>query len=320
MNSLGTKKFGKLGIVLEGGGGKGAYALGCLKAFSERGIEFDVISGSSVGALNAAIYASEQLELGTKFWFNLKPSDVYRNRRLPLFRYTIQVLYLLSKGLLLVVAHRPDPKFMVKYLKILIMVNFILLFVISLSSILFSDIIGSFNKNLTLILPTFLFLLIILLMTASFLLRSINFSVFHTKPLQQSIKQIFNNVAIKIPTYVTVTRRSVVFDPDLPHLQPWTEYGPFTATEVEGHFPVYLRLDQIANSEIVKILTASAALPLGVFPEIDINGESYIDGGVSDNLPLFPLITYESCDEIVLIHLRPVKESTAALNEMYLNN
>src|SRR5438552_14791382 len=45
-------------LVLSGGGGRGAYELGVYKAFRERGRAFDLISGSSVGAITAAAISS----------------------------------------------------------------------------------------------------------------------------------------------------------------------------------------------------------------------------------------------------------------------
>ncbi|HSG31928.1 MAG TPA: patatin-like phospholipase family protein [Thermodesulfobacteriota bacterium] len=61
----------RLGIALGGGGAKGYAHIGVLKAFSDMGIEFDVISGTSVGALVGAVYASGNLdrleEIATKF-------------------------------------------------------------------------------------------------------------------------------------------------------------------------------------------------------------------------------------------------------------
>src|SRR5574344_489505 len=50
----------KLGIVLSGGGAKGAYEAGFLKALSEFNIQPDVIAGTSIGALNGAIYSSNK--------------------------------------------------------------------------------------------------------------------------------------------------------------------------------------------------------------------------------------------------------------------
>jgi len=42
------------GLVLSAGGAKGAYQLGCWRAFVERGISFAAVAGSSIGALNGA--------------------------------------------------------------------------------------------------------------------------------------------------------------------------------------------------------------------------------------------------------------------------
>ncbi|HVL47479.1 MAG TPA: patatin-like phospholipase family protein [Candidatus Thermoplasmatota archaeon] len=46
------------GLVLSGGGGRGAYEYGVYSALADRGIAFDVISGTSVGAITAAFIAS----------------------------------------------------------------------------------------------------------------------------------------------------------------------------------------------------------------------------------------------------------------------
>ncbi len=50
----------KLGVVLSGGGAKGAYEAGFLKALSELNIQPDAIAGTSIGALNGAIVASNK--------------------------------------------------------------------------------------------------------------------------------------------------------------------------------------------------------------------------------------------------------------------
>ncbi|WP_351089160.1 patatin-like phospholipase family protein [Shewanella sp. S1-49-MNA-CIBAN-0167] len=48
----------KVGLVLSGGGAKGAYQVGVLKALKELKIEVHAISSASIGALNGAILAS----------------------------------------------------------------------------------------------------------------------------------------------------------------------------------------------------------------------------------------------------------------------
>lgn len=47
-----------IGLVLSGGGAKGAYQVGIVKALAEMGIRVSAISGASVGALNGAVLAS----------------------------------------------------------------------------------------------------------------------------------------------------------------------------------------------------------------------------------------------------------------------
>ncbi len=48
----------KLGVVLSGGGAKGAYEAGFLKALAEFDIQPDAIAGTSIGALNGAVYCA----------------------------------------------------------------------------------------------------------------------------------------------------------------------------------------------------------------------------------------------------------------------
>ena len=55
----------KIGIVLSGGGGNGAYQVGVWKYLAER---IGVFSGTSVGALNAALFATVPLERAERIW------------------------------------------------------------------------------------------------------------------------------------------------------------------------------------------------------------------------------------------------------------
>src|ERR1043166_7558772 len=61
----------RVGLVLGGGGAKGAYAIGCLRALHDKGIRFQAVAGTSVGALNAAIVATDKLTFGEEFWSSL---------------------------------------------------------------------------------------------------------------------------------------------------------------------------------------------------------------------------------------------------------
>ncbi len=54
---MATKRKRKLGIALGSGGAKGMALLGALKALEEENIEFDVVSGASIGSVIGALYA-----------------------------------------------------------------------------------------------------------------------------------------------------------------------------------------------------------------------------------------------------------------------
>ena len=47
-------------LVLQGGGSLGAYECGVYKALYKRGIKFDILAGSSIGAINASIITAAQ--------------------------------------------------------------------------------------------------------------------------------------------------------------------------------------------------------------------------------------------------------------------
>lgn len=56
------------GLALEGGGVKGAFHMGAVKALLEEGYEFGGVTGTSIGALNGAIIAQGNFEAGYKLW------------------------------------------------------------------------------------------------------------------------------------------------------------------------------------------------------------------------------------------------------------
>ncbi len=62
----------KLGLVLAGGGGKGAYQIGVWKYLRECGLDKNIsaIAGTSVGALNAALFIQGDYELAEHIWLN----------------------------------------------------------------------------------------------------------------------------------------------------------------------------------------------------------------------------------------------------------
>ncbi|MBR6256231.1 MAG: patatin-like phospholipase family protein [Lachnospiraceae bacterium] len=71
-----------IGLVFSGGGTCGAYQIGFWRALRECGMENNVsaVSGSSVGSLNALLFAGGDLKLAEDIWRSLKQADLFKLR------------------------------------------------------------------------------------------------------------------------------------------------------------------------------------------------------------------------------------------------
>lgn len=80
----------KVGLVLSGGGGKGAYELGVWKALNDLKLHkhIDVISGTSIGAFNAVLFSQDDMEKADALW-----NEVTMEKLIPLSKFE-----LLKKG------------------------------------------------------------------------------------------------------------------------------------------------------------------------------------------------------------------------------
>ena len=68
-----TKEYG---IVLDGGGARGAYQIGAWKALKEAGVKINAVAGTSVGALNGALICMDDIENAEKIWSEMTFSKV----------------------------------------------------------------------------------------------------------------------------------------------------------------------------------------------------------------------------------------------------
>jgi len=77
-------------LVLQGGGSLGAFGCGVFKAFAERNIKVDIIAGTSIGGVNAAIIAGskdKRPEIALEeFWIELAENSI--DLELPWYRST----------------------------------------------------------------------------------------------------------------------------------------------------------------------------------------------------------------------------------------
>lgn len=97
----------KIGLVLSGGGGKGAYELGVWKALKDLKIDkhIDVFAGTSIGAFNAVLFAQDDMEAAERLW-----DEVTMDKLIPLSK-----LQLFKKGVGLLIGGK-NPNFAAKYM------------------------------------------------------------------------------------------------------------------------------------------------------------------------------------------------------------
>lgn len=97
----------KIGLVLSGGGGKGAYELGVWKALKELDLakHIDVFSGTSIGAFNAVLFAQDDMVLAEGLW-----DEVTMDKLMPLSKFE-----LFRKGVGLAIGSK-NPNFAKKYI------------------------------------------------------------------------------------------------------------------------------------------------------------------------------------------------------------
>lgn len=90
----------KIGLVLSGGGGRGAYEIGVWKALKELDIDkyIQVVSGTSIGALNAVLFMQGSIELAEKAWYSISNETILPTDSIDLFKKGI-LLALGSKNI-----------------------------------------------------------------------------------------------------------------------------------------------------------------------------------------------------------------------------
>ncbi|MDF2865273.1 MAG: patatin [Clostridia bacterium] len=65
------------GIVLEGGGARGAYHMGAVKAILEKGYNITGVTGTSIGSVNGAMIAQGDFEVAYDVWANIKYTTLF---------------------------------------------------------------------------------------------------------------------------------------------------------------------------------------------------------------------------------------------------
>ena len=66
------------GLVLAGGGTKGAYEVGAWKALKELGVDITAIVGTSIGAINGALFLQNDFDKVMELYDNIKFEDLVK--------------------------------------------------------------------------------------------------------------------------------------------------------------------------------------------------------------------------------------------------
>lgn len=83
----------KTAVVLSGGGAKGAYQVGVWKALRKLGISYDIVTGTSVGALNGVLMVQQDYHQAIHLWSNIDYSFIF-NKDFSNVDETIYVTYI----------------------------------------------------------------------------------------------------------------------------------------------------------------------------------------------------------------------------------
>ncbi len=86
----------KTGLVLSGGGARGAYEIGVWKALDELNIKCDIVTGVSIGSINAALYAQQNYKIAEKMWKRINFETVFQTDTIPKTKKDLRKKYLKS--------------------------------------------------------------------------------------------------------------------------------------------------------------------------------------------------------------------------------
>jgi predicted acylesterase/phospholipase RssA len=366
---MGGSVFVRIGLVLEGGGAKGAFSHGFVAACAEANIKFAAVSGTSVGGLNAWIVASEQYQMGDDLWPQLTFEKVYSPRVMP-WKGIASLLFVLyafaywSRGL------SPLPEKSSPYNHLLIALFRTLVFgpliafycvLLGISSWLMSGLLlvtlalclhpltefpkarrnigpalvdeqltGMVDQIKLVLVLTYLvsvglalwrlftgsvgtFDLIVLgyalLAIAATILSSV--ANLADTPLAATI-QDFLRARPTIPCFVTTAVQAERYEPGNPKIitrsGDVTDGIEFTVGARTMFIPHHHNLSALSDEDRAILLRATAALPFGLVSAISYGGERHVDGGMADNLPIFPLLAL-GLDRIVVVRLSPCNKT-----------
>jgi predicted acylesterase/phospholipase RssA len=307
----------RIGLVLAGGGGKGAYQIGCWKAMRNHGVVPDVVAGTSAGSLNVAMMVRGDLDAAEYIWSHLSASQLFRLdfASLP-FIPLILLRYRRRYGV-----DAPGAKFFALLLLPLILAGWCwLLFRLAQMTLGIRSPAGQGGNYLAL----FMLALAAMMQIGSMVIHALSVfspredlfvqpSLFQTRGLRKLLRLLVPGgsfIQPPIDSFVTVAVESPMLDPEDPgHLTRGR-----TSLFGERHLSLvprwvyqarYMLLSDLEKSEgidwVHAFLMYSATIPIA-FPVSRLLDAWIADGGLADNLPIKALLG-RGCTRIFVVHL-----------------
>ncbi|MFA7693435.1 MAG: patatin-like phospholipase family protein [Candidatus Hydrogenedentales bacterium] len=253
----------KSGLVLSGGGAKGAYEVGVIKTLARLGFKLDAVSGASIGALNGAVVAaSPNLQTAADIleavWTGLDSESVLKLNKSNIRYIALGALHqVLRKALFL------NP------------VSFVAMVAASrIGRIVFTEEDARFMA----------------ILDSSPLEKIIEVALDFDTLLGPEGKEFYASVYPSRGGRFLGTVRDLV------------RYG------VSAGESVFLRINDYDQETAIKIILASAAIPIAL-NAVKVDDEIYRDGGMGNrveeqgNVPMKPLAD-AGCTHVVLVMLR----------------
>ena len=289
----------RLAVVLEGGGAKGAYQVGVLKALDDApDVEIVALSGASIGALNAAFFSRGDLRRLERLWRGIRRRDVLRLSRsvavTPVATFLVGLVFAANVAawnihivLTLAAIYRyarsrisgPDA------------LKYILFGLLVARRVRITKLPVHFDER-------------IIRWSVEFAKQG---SVMSSEPLRRLIDNELPAADTRsILTYVSTAEYGPFFDPDIPGFRWWRLFGEdyLYVLDPVGFVllrPRYVEISKLPNPEVIDLLLQSAALP-GLFPAGVGKGFVSTDGGAIDNAPIAPLLDVDA-ERILVVHL-----------------
>lgn len=260
------------GLVLSGGGAKGAYQIGVWKALDELELTplISAVSGSSVGALNALMFSRQNRHIATQIWNDVRQKDMLYTDDISKAELVEKTISSLDSQCNLGI-HAP---FIEKIIKLDILTpKFMPVLTILKPLIKAYSRYSDFDYDNIVRISD--------LITYSLT----NGALFSQKGLDKIITDFFllSYHTTSLSCYATLASNSSL------------------RCFLSGGCEEYVKLDSLTLTEQKDVVLASSALPL-IYPRKEIDGCKFFDGGWVDNYPVRPLYD-RGYRDIIIVYL-----------------